>query len=125
MFGILSRRAPAWRGLLVRDGVPARALSTCSQPLAMDTSPGLHSGLGYVLPVAYAAASLWMRGAATWRAPLVGWAEGLESALLLMTGLSKASGKNKRMLKPANHGKRPCNHTARRSKKPRRSHYNG
>eukprot|EP00967_Tisochrysis_lutea_P109982 scaffold171559_cov34-Tisochrysis_lutea.AAC.2 len=57
--------------------------------------------------------------------PLGSWAEGAMSALLLMTGKAKICGKNKRLIKAANHGKRPCNHTARRSKRPRRSHYKG
>merc|ERR1712060_143578 len=40
--------------------------------------------------------------------------------LLLMTGKSKHHGKNKRKIKPANHGARPCNHTGRHARRPRR-----
>ena len=37
--------------------------------------------------------------------------------LLLMTGKSKHHGKNKRPLKPANHGARPCNHVGRHARR--------
>ena len=48
----------------------------------------------------------------------------LEPALLL-TGKRKHHGKNKRAIKKANHGARPCNHTARRAKVPRGCRYKG
>ena len=48
-----------------------------------------------------------------------------DTALLLMTGKAKHCGKNKRRIKPANHGARPCNHTARREKRPKRIRYKG
>mmetsp|Transcript_73494 Transcript_73494/g.163246 ORF Transcript_73494/g.163246 Transcript_73494/m.163246 type:complete len:152 (+) Transcript_73494:27-482(+) len=43
--------------------------------------------------------------------------------LLLMTGKSKASGKNKRKLHKANHGARPCNHVGRYARKLKRVGY--
>ena len=52
-------------------------------------------------------------------------AAALLQLVLLMTGKSKHNGKNKRHIKPANHGARPCNHTARRAKVPRRCRYKG
>lgn len=83
------------------------------------------NALGRALPAfAYAAATAWLRSA-VFRAPALGWAESAESALLLMTGKTKKSGKNKRKINPANHGARPCNHTARRAKVPRRARYKG
>ena len=45
------------------------------------------------------------------------------SPLLLMSGLSKKSGKNKRPLKRANHGARPCNHVGRKSRQIRGTKY--
>lgn len=45
------------------------------------------------------------------------------SPLLLMSGLSKKSGKNKRPLKRANHGARPCNHVGRKSRQIRGTRY--
>ena len=46
-------------------------------------------------------------------------------ALLLMTGKAKHCGKNKRRIKPANNGARPCNHTGRHERRPRRHRYRG
>jgi hypothetical protein len=84
----------------------------------------LESCIDSHLRFAYAS-TMALQAVKRWRAPMLWWPDSLREALLLMTGKGKHCGKNKRLLKPANHGKRPCNHTARQSKRPRRSHYNG
>merc|ERR1719424_2504163 len=79
------------------------------------------------LPLALATAAAWMPAAlARLRPPSVGHiAQTALLPLLLMVGKSKHAGKSKRLVKPANHGARPCNHRGRRARRPRRSHYKG
>jgi hypothetical protein len=42
---------------------------------------------------------------------------------ILMSGLSKWTGKNKRKLKKANHGARPCNHVGRHDRRIKQTRY--
>ena len=70
-----------------------------------------------------AAASAWSSCAhAVW----VNWASAMAAwPLLLMVGKKNHHGKNKRKLKPANHGARPCNHVGRQRRRPRGLRYRG
>jgi len=49
----------------------------------------------------------------------------LLEALLLMVGKRTHRGKNKRPVKPANHGARPCNSRGRKARRPRGMRYRG
>ena len=77
-----------------------------------------------------AAASRLGAAAATWCACSHAiWVHGASAMaawpLLLMVGKKNHHGKNKRKLKPANHGARPCNHVGRQKRRPRGMRYRG
>lgn len=100
-------------------GHPRPALSIASS--SADEAP-LHRGFGMTVAAATASTD---RMSTRRTGGAIGTAFEFAHALLWMSGKKTGSGKNKRMLKPANRGARPCNHVGRRSRRPRGARYRG